>query len=184
MENKDFNNKIDALDRVAAELPKRCGVVALNFIHDRFKAQNWIGYYAEPWKRRKNPTKWGKVKRNSGRALLVDTRRLQRSIRLETATQEHIIIATNEPYAKAHNEGFRGTVQQNVKQHTRKRTRPARTKTGKKSKREVVGSSTVKAHKRTIRQNIPRRQFMGESPYLLKAIEREVTAQFMKALKS
>jgi hypothetical protein len=46
-----------------------------------------------------------------------------------------------------------------------------------------TGTAIVKAHQRTINQNIPRRRFMGNSPYLDARIKRVATAEFMKALK-
>jgi len=57
------------------------------------------GFFGSPWKRRKKG-----AKRDKGRALLVDTGNLRRSINSRT-TADSVEFYTDVPYAAIHNEG-------------------------------------------------------------------------------
>ena len=100
--------------------PGMLGNDAVNFFLDRFKEQAWLGTSREPWQKRKAFTAWGKTPRNKGRAILIDTGRLRRSIRITQVSQMTVTIGTDVPYAKAHNEGMRLGLIQSVRSHTRK----------------------------------------------------------------
>ncbi len=152
------------------ELPPIIGNEVVNFTLNNFKQKAWSGHSQEVWKKRKNPTKWGK-KDETQRALLVKSGKLRRSIRYRTENYRVWVMAggSDVPYARAHNYGFRGKVQQTVRPFTRKM------KDGTVQK--------VKGFKRTIHQNIPRRQFIGgvkDSPYLKRRINRLIKAEFKK----
>jgi phage gpG-like protein len=162
--------------------PGMLGNVAVNFFLDRFKAQNWIGNTTEPWKQRK-----ANKGRNQGRAILVQSGRLRRSIRITKISELTAVIGSDVPYAKAHNEGFRGTV--NVKAYTRHKYGKEKTGTGKftksgkertKTVQRITGSGQVKAHTR--KMNLPRRQFMGSSPVLENQLKRKLLAELLKGL--
>lgn len=162
--------------------PGMLGNDAVNFFLDSFQRQGWLGNSVEPWRQRR-----GNSKRNKGRAVLVQSGRLRRSIRITGISGGVVTIGTDVPYAKAHNEGFKGVV--NVKEHTRNRFGKEKigsgkfTKNGKermKTVQRITGSGAVKAHTRKV--NLPRRQFMGESPYLTKILQRRLTAELMKGL--
>lgn len=167
-------------------LPKMAGAEAVRFFKSRFREQAWAGDRQEPWPKRKPGSK-----RNKGRAILKDTGRLQRSIRVASTTPTSVTIATDVPYAKVHNEGFRGTVQ--VKAHTRNRyefvktgtgifsirTRNENTRTDKRVKDQ--GAIQVEAYSRQM--NLIRRQFMGRSQYLDIQIKRLITNEINKILK-
>ncbi len=155
--------------QVLLRAPVILGNDALNFFLDSFKRQAWIGNSIEPWQPRKTVTKWGPTKRNKGRAILIDTGRLRRSIRVTKASEGMLIIGTDVPYAKAHNEGVRMGYIQSVKAFTRK------TKKGK--------TIEVKAHTRKLDMRLPKRQFMGQSPILTKQLARRLTAELMKATR-
>lgn len=133
----------------------------VNFSKERFVRQNWVDANTEPWKKRK-PRK--RTKRVEKGATLVRSARLKRSIRKLHVSREVITVGTDVPYAKIHNQGFRGTV--NVKAHTR-------TRDGKK----------VNVNGFTRRINVPKRQFIGESAVLKKRIERLATAELIHAIK-
>ncbi|MRM86670.1 phage virion morphogenesis protein, partial [Riemerella anatipestifer] len=60
------------------ELPPIIGEEVVHFAQDNFDRQSYNG---EAWQKRKNPTKWGK-RDEEGRALLVKTAKLRRSIRI------------------------------------------------------------------------------------------------------
>jgi len=153
-------------------LPPILGEEAVNFSLNSFDQQAWSGNSQETWKKRKNPTKWGKSD-DTGRSILIKTGQLRRSIRITRISNNLVYIGAggaDTPYARVHNYGFRGKVEQNVRPFTRKM------KDGKTQK--------VKEHKRTIFQNIPKRQFIGgdkDSPYL-KARLRRITILELKKI--
>lgn len=115
--------------------------------------------------------------------------RLRRSIRVLRTTTDAVVIGTDVPYAAAHNDGFRGTV--NVRVHKRNRYKKGRKGTGvysvktKKERTRTVtsydGAHWVQSHTRTVR--IPKRQFLGDSPYLRARIQRMIAAEIMRAAK-
>ncbi|MCK0203365.1 phage virion morphogenesis protein [Ornithobacterium rhinotracheale] len=166
-----FNKLQNQMAQTLRELPPIIGEEALHFAQDNFDKQ---AYNGEDWQPRKNPTKWGK-KDEEGRALLVKTGKLRRSVRVGYIDEEKVTVVAggaDVPYAKAHNEGFRGIVEQNVSPHLRK---------GKKGK-----DIYVKEHKRTIFQNIPKRQFIGDeasSPELAHRIKQVTIEHIKKSFK-
>lgn len=164
--------------------PNMLGNDAVNFFLDNFKRQGWLGNTLEPWKKRSS-----KAKRNTGRAILIDSGRLRRSIRITSVSTGSVTIGTDVPYAKAHNEGFRGTV--NVKAFNRNKYSKEKVGSGKLTKKgvermktvqRISSTSTVKGHTRKV--NLPKRQFMGESPYLTKQLQRRLQAELMKGLRT
>lgn len=167
--NNQIRNKAAALRARLLTLPVKVGDTAVLFTKQRFAQKNWIDNRVEYWKPRKKFTRWGKTPRNKGRALLVDSGRLRRSIRIMGKTATSVTIGSDVPYATAHNDGFRGEAKQRVSPYTRK------LKKG--------GTTTVKAHDRTIQQNIPRRRFIGQSQYQTKQIERLISSEIMKAIR-
>jgi phage gpG-like protein len=172
------------LQRILLSLPPKVGDIAVAFSKARFTEKAWVGSTTQPWKARKATTKWGKTPRNKGRALLVDTGRLRRSIMIKRVTQTTVTIGTNVPYASVHNFGYRGQVAQNVGAHTRQLKRKAKATniaTGRTKTINYKQDSTVSAHTRIIKQAIQRRQFMGHSPYQDKQIQRLISSQIAKA---
>lgn len=133
---------------------------------------------------------WTRKTKSKGRYILIKSGRLRRSIRVLRTTKNSVIVGTDVPYAKAHNEGFRGRV--NVKAHTRNKYGKKKVGTGvysTKTKRErkrtvtsVSGSTQVRGHTRTMR--IPKNQFLGRSDVLIRNVKRVATAEFIKALKT
>ena len=179
MANNELNEYVrflERLDRTYKNFPNKAATLAINFIKERFNAQNWVDAKTEPWK----PRKFNKgSKRRQTRKILVDKARLLRSFRKENVTDESATVATDVPYAKIHNEGgkYRGNV--TVKAHARKRGRRSG-RTG----RYQSGSIQVSSHTRKMRWNMPRRQFIGPSAVLDKRIERMMTADINKVLKT
>lgn len=163
--------------------PGMMGNMAVNFFIDSFNRQGWQGYTLERWVKRK-----AKKDRRPGRAILVDSGRLRRSIRIVRAGIGEVEIGTDVPYAKAHNEGFRGVV--TVKAHTRNRYSSSKVGTGKFTKKgkerlktvqTVSGSIDVRQFTR--KMNLPKRQFMGYSPVLEKQITRQLAAELIKGFR-
>ena len=152
--------------------PSTAGNIALRFINGNFRAGGFQGQSFQRWK---------KAKKGKG-TTLVDTGAL-RAANYYTTQPGHTTVKNNMPYAKAHNEGFEGTVA--IKAHTRNKYSKSKKGTGKftkkgKERMQTVtsksGSSQVKAHNRKMK--IPKRQFMptnsNDSPVLNNAIQRQV----------
>lgn len=159
------------------------GKMALKFFVDSFNRQAWLDNSSMPWKQRKG-------NKDSNRAVLVGkgSGRLRRSLRITSITPTTVTIGSDVPYAKVHNEGFKGTV--SVREHTRNRFSSQKVGSGKilksgkegmRTMKSISGSSNVRAH--TMRMNMPRRQFMGDSAIMSKQIERQITADIMKAFR-
>lgn len=155
--------------------PGMAGKKALRFIDDNFRNQSWEG---QPWKKRKRG--------DSGRALLILRGILRRGNRMQ-AMPGAVKIFNDVAYAKAHNEGFRGSV--NIHAHNRRLFRKYKTSSiatrRTANKKQYAGDSNVKDHERMM--NIPRRQFMPTaarpSATLNKEIQRQVTLDIYKILK-
>lgn len=165
--------------------PTMLGNDIVNFSLDSFKRQGWLGDTFEPWRKRS-----AKAKRNNGRSILVDTGRLRRSPRIVNVSTGSVTVGTDVPYARANNEGFRGTV--NVKAHTRNKYTKEKVGSGKftskgvermKTVQRISSVSNVKAHTRKV--NIAKRHFLGlDSPYLQKQLQRRLQAELMKGLRT
>jgi len=153
-------------------LPRKIGVDVIQFSKNSFRKQGWIGNVFHKWPGRK-ATGGKQGQKNRGRALLILTGRLRRSIKVLSIQGGTIRVGSNVPYARMHNYGYRGTV--HVREHTRRRERS-------RSVTKAMGNSTVKAHTRKV--NMPARRFLGDSPYLRKQIERTVAAEIMKAARN
>lgn len=161
--SKSFAAIIDDVTRCINSLPARIAACAVNFSKERFVKQNWLDETAEPWEKRRGRRRGGD--KRQGGAVLVDSGRLKRSIRVVSATKERIVIGTDVPYAEIHNEGFEG--RQNVRAYQR------RSRTGK--------VHTVRAHTR--RMSMPERRFLGESQELAGRIENLMVTELNKALQ-
>lgn len=166
--------KKEQLAQTFRDLPAIVGEEIVTFTLENFEMQGWQGDSYQEWPQRKNPTKWGK-KDDPGRALLVKTGKLKRSIRILSIQQNKVSVGvggSDVPYAKVHNEGFEGTITQNVSEHTRK------TKSGE--------NINVSAFTRTINQQIPKRKFIGspeESTRLKGRIMKICVDKIRKTLK-
>lgn len=167
--------------QVQKNLPAKLGNEAVNFFRQSFRSQGWNGASFQAWSPRRG-------KKDKGRGLLIKSGRLRRSIHIARITGNSVVIATDVPYARVHNEGFSGSV--NVKSFTRNKYGKVKqgtgklTKTGKErmqSVTRVTGSGKVKAHTRYMK--MPRRQFMGASPFLTNRLTRIIAADIQKALK-
>lgn len=153
------------IEAALKRIPQGVGVLAVAFYKRAWDRQGYLDARLERWAKRQDE--------DPGRAILVKTGRLRRSIRLISVEGGRIVIGTaGVVYAAAHNEGFSGTV--TVKAHTRRaHTRRAG---GKKKKKIAVPAVEVESHSR--KMNVPQRQFIGRSRVLeraiVKAIENEL----------
>lgn len=177
-----------ALRRKSAEVkhytevrfPAKAGKIALRFVNGNFRAQGFQGASFKKWKSTKR-----------GGTILVKTGKL-RAASYYTTQVGQATIQNHMPYAKAHNEGFSGSV--SVKAHTRNKYSKTKigtgkyTKAGKERQKTVTmksGQSAVKSHTRKL--NIEQRQFAptaaNPSPVLNNAISREVLRDINQIIK-
>ena len=161
--SKSFAAIVDDVTRAINAMPARVGTCAVNFSKQRFVQQNWHDTTPEPWKPRSR-TRRGGERRQSG-AILVDSGRLKRSIRVVSADSNRVIIGTDVPYAEIHNEGLDGEVS------VRKQSRRSR-----KGRLHIV-----KAHKRRV--HMPQRRFLGESQALATQLEELMIKELKNAIE-
>lgn len=157
----NFRKLVDGIKKLQGDAPRMAGAKAVAFFKDSFKRQGWV--YNASLKR------WEPRKQNQGkqRAILIKTGRLRRSIRIMATTATAVKVGSDVPYAEAHNEGAEISAAVTVRSH-RRRTRK--------------GTTTVNSHRRRVHHKIPRRQFIGHSPDLMKSIEREFTRAANKVM--
>jgi phage gpG-like protein len=178
-----LTNKAKAMARAQQViLPKIIGNEVVNFALDNFRRQGYLGDTFEPWRRRK-PT----GRRVSTRAILIQSGRGRRSIRVTRADADIVAVGSDVPYMKAHNKGSTELV--TVKAHTRKIYGVAKVGTGiysVKSRRErmrkesnLSGHAQVKQHQRRMR--LPKRQFLGKSQYLMSRLKRVYAVEIIRA---
>ena len=142
--------------RLKPELIDQLGVTALKFIDDNFRLQGFQGATFQPWAPRKSKDK------GKSRKILIQTSTLRRSF-VQHNGADHVTISTDVPYAQIHNEGGTITRQSRnvILSHAERKGRRMFAKAGK-GKNPTQVKATIGAH--TI--NMPKRQFIGNSPVL------------------
>jgi phage gpG-like protein len=180
-----FKNPFDEIlrkaKRLGNDLPTIVGNEAIVFAKGNFRAQRFQdGGASQTWKERSSKDKNTKQKR----AILVQTGRLKQSIRVISKDLNKVVIGSDVPYAKAHNEGETIATTVRVKAHRRQQRqrdthRTVQGKQGKRSSRvqfvkDTQGFTYVKAHTRKMNLKMPQRQFMGDSPVLRAQIQTEI----------
>lgn len=155
-----FNNETVRLQNAYRKALRVVGATAVNFSKERFVRKNWVDRTPEAWK---------KTNKNKG-STLVASGQLKRSIRLISINGNRIVIGTDIPYAKIHNEGGTITKTVQIKSHHR---------ISMKGKR-----SMVKSHSRKMNTKIDKRQFIGVSAILERRIERILDKTFKDALNN
>lgn len=154
------------------KLMSEFGTIAVNFSKERFIKKDWKNQVSEKWTPRK---------RHDKGSLLAKSGQLKRSIRKMSISSEYVVIGSDVPYAKIHNEGGRSTKTIYVSSHTRKKTTPksVNIRTRKPSRQRVsVGEIKVKSHTRKMNLHLPKRQFMGKS----RALELRLQLHLKKSL--
>ena len=162
----------------------RLGRLVVNFSMQRFRDQNWLDVSPDKWQQRKRSR--GSTGRDRG-AILVDTGRLRRSVRIVSLSGYNVIVGSDVPYAKMHNEGSNETI--TVPAHQRQlSTRVVErytTKTGNersRTTRQATGTvADVKEHTR--KQNMPARTFLAPSHALAYDLEKEIAETFFQNMK-
>jgi phage gpG-like protein len=165
--------------RFRTQLPMIVSTIAANTFKENFRRQ---GYEADSgginrWKKR--------VVVDAGRGILTKSGRLRRSLRAAPTGNEARVV-TNVPYAKVHNEGFKGTV--SVKSHKRYTYQTSiqkrRTKSGKKRNTVVKtrnGVTRVKGY--TKRMTVVARPFMITTKPLLNRINHQIDLRIQNLFK-
>lgn len=152
-------------------------------MEDEFKTNfERQAFFSEAWERRKSPI------RNEGRAILIDTGQLRRSIS-SRVTENSVIFYTDLPYAAIHNDGGEIKVTKRMKGYFWHKYHEAtgsfgRKKDGtlrrtKKNARLTTEADfykwmALKKEGSTIK--IPRRRFLGNSPEVEQAV-REIVEE-------
>lgn len=150
--------------RFETTVPNIVAETATEYFKDRFRTQEWDG---KPWQAL-SPAYAAKKARGRNR-ILTRTGALLNSIRPSEVNQNRVVISAGNvkvPYARAHNEGLRITGVRNVKSYTN---------------RNFMGKGKpvkIKAHKRQVNYQMPRRQFMGHSVHLNRLLIDRLTRAF------
>jgi phage gpG-like protein len=100
---ESLRKKINALNAVKSSLPTILGNDMVNFFKGSFRKQGWEDEGVQAWKPRKS-----KSVKNKGKAILVQSGSLSRSIHMSFANWQKIRIESNLPYSAIHNEGLNG----------------------------------------------------------------------------
>lgn len=142
-----------ALKKVVEDVPRIAGIEGERFFKLSFTKQGWEDKVFLPWQARKgsNTRKLGEKKQ--GRAILIQSGALRRSVRVVKRGRNFVVIGSSLPYAKIHNEG--GTIAGTYSIRTHKRRN-----------RKSEGTHLVESHTRKVNTKMPRRRFMGNSAAL------------------
>lgn len=158
-------------------------------MEDEFKTNfERRAFFSEAWERRKSPI------RNEGRAILIDTGQLRRSIS-SRVTENSVIFYTDLPYAAIHNDGGEIKVTKRMKGYfwhkyyeatgsfgRRKDGTLRRTKKNARLTTEADFYKWMALKKEGSTIKIPRRRFLGTSPEVEQAvreiIEENITEYF------
>lgn len=168
-EHGDFKREAAQLIRLSKALPVQLAQEYENFVKDNFRKGGFRNRKFEPWEPRKNDT-------DPGRAVLIDKPFLRDSVQAlgpqRRGNRVVIVITAEAPYAQIHNEGGRVVANQRVGRHERG---PYTDSRGRK-----VPRHSVRPHRRTLRYEMPQRQFMGDSQYFRKHFRQTVERQVRK----
>ena len=94
-----LKEKLASLQKMKSTLPTVLGNKIKNFTMDAFRKQGWTDNGFERWKPRKK-------NKDAGRAILVKTGKLRRSIKVRTANWTRVVVGSyGIDYAQIHNEG-------------------------------------------------------------------------------
>ena len=130
----------------------------LQWFEDSFQNGGFTDSSFVPWETRKND-------KDAGRAILVQTTYLSKSLEVMRRTPTSMVFGTTVPYGSLHNEGGRLRTVQYVRAHTRTR----------KGKREQVQS-----HSRKIDIKFPKRQFIGHSEKMMQGLDQWLISEIEK----
>jgi phage gpG-like protein len=99
---ESIQRKIRAFNALKTVLPVLVANDAKNFFFNSFRKQGWEDEGVQRWAPRKSNVN------NKGRAILVKTGDLRKSLYVEQADWGKVRISSNLPYSAIHNEGLKG----------------------------------------------------------------------------
>ena len=149
-------------EKLKGDMRRHAKVYCLQWFDDSFQNQGFTDASFTEWKKRKND-------KDSGRAILIDTTFLRKSLDVLDETETTITFGTHVPYASVHNNGERVRAVQNVRAHHR-------TRDGQRHQ--------VQAHARKMDTKFPKRQFIGESKLMMDGLEKWLSTQIKQRFKN
>lgn len=167
-----YIKKLEAVQRASKLYPKRAGVIALGFVKDRFRSRNWIGDRTETWRKQRYPLGSGTPGTKSGA--------LRRSYRITRSNDTTVVIGTDKAQARALNEGLKIPVTDRMRKFFWAKHLEAK----EAGKRKEMDFWRGMATTRKKYFQLPRYQHIGESQYLTRQIQRQMTADYARALKT
>ena len=173
-------------DFKASKWPRIVGRIGLAIFDENFDNGGFTDKIFIRWKPRKGDAenrgrRLGDGGKQGGRALLIQTGRLRRSLRTGSISSQAVQFrAGNQDvdYAQMHNEGGRVSETVQVRAHSRRLFMEDEVSgpSARKAKYVQVQTSTsqVRAHTRKLNITMPRRRFMGSSAKLTDRLERRL----------
>lgn len=156
--NQDIPDFLQIAQKLIADTKRYAKVYCLQWFDDSFQKQGFTDAAFVAWPKR-DPD------RDPGRAVLIDTTYLRKSLQVISENDKRIQFGTHVPYASVHNNGERVRAVQNVRAHTRNRN----------GKREQV-----KAHTRKIDRKYKERRFIGPSQKMMQGLDSWVHKEIIK----
>lgn len=164
---KKVDSQLKRLHRAMDDkIPRRVAVETQQFFQDRFQEQGWRDQTLDPWKSRKHKEK--------GKNILVQSGALQDSIQILQERGGKVVIGTDLPYARIHNEG--GVIEVPVTKRMRDFFWHKFHKTG-----ELRWKHMALTKKEKFEIEIPQRQFIGDSDTLEDQIGAIIREELRKA---
>ncbi|QAA81398.1 hypothetical protein EI546_06495 [Aequorivita sp. H23M31] len=155
MKNFKAPDFLAVADKLKADMRRHAKVYCLRWFDDSFQNQGFTDAAFKAWDKR-DPD------RSPGRAVLIDTTFLRKSIGILKEDETTVTFGTHVPYAAVHNYGLRVRAVQNVRGFHRVRN----------GKREQV-----QPHTRKMDTQYKQRQFMGESQQMMDNLDQWLIAQ-------
>lgn len=156
--------------KLKQQLPRKIGLAAADLFKENFRAQGFIRGDGQL-------DKWPARKEGAGkRGVLMQTGRLRRSIKIAGMMEDYVRVATDVPYAQAHNEGGTHTVP--LTPRMRKFFWAMWYKT-----KEPRWKAMALTKQKTLTIKLPKRQFMGNSKALDKRLQRLIIRELQQVLK-
>lgn len=172
-----LKEKLASLQKMKSTLPTVLGNRIKNFTLEAFRKQGFTDSGFQRWKPRKK-------NKDAGRAILVKTGKLRRSIKVSRANWTRVVVGSyGLPYARIHNEG--GSIDKGGRtailsfksfKRGKNKGKTMFSKNNKKasySQKVDIGAHSI---------NMPKRQFIGRSQRLERELKGIVDGQFRKIL--
>jgi phage gpG-like protein len=177
----DIRRRSAQLSRyIATDLPRHVAHMGKKHFGESFTNQGFTDETLKPWPEvwRRKPGSKAKGVAASRTILHGETSELRNSIEARPS-RDRVVFSSDVPYARAHNQGFVGGV--SVRPHGR-RTKNSGSASNIRSRKSFASN---KAHVRgfTRRVKLPKRQFMGHSATLDRAIIHRAQSDITKIMQ-